>query len=78
VNRNLDEAHLAMPDTDDDGDGNPVTWSGGPHPDRPDDAWEDDVTGEAVCAHCGQRGPTLGTIPHAADCSWVKMVASAT
>jgi len=25
-------------------------WSGSPHPDDPDNAWQDDATGEAVCA----------------------------
>jgi hypothetical protein len=43
-------------------------WSGAPHPDCPDGAWQDDETGEAVCAYCAERAPRLEEITHAQGC----------
>lgn len=39
-------------------------WSGSQHPDAPDRYWLDDETGEAVCAHCSERGTTIAAIRH--------------
>jgi hypothetical protein len=51
-------------------------WPSWPHPESPDDAWEDASNGDAVCAHCGGRGAgspdvqvaPLSTIVHEAGC----------
>lgn len=45
-------------------------WSGSQHPERPGDAWLDDETGESVCAWCAERGATLASIRHAAQCGY--------
>jgi hypothetical protein len=59
------------PDDGDDGESDMIeggVWSGSPHPDAPDSAWVDDSTGEAVCAHCGERAATLAAIVHGTRC----------
>lgn len=51
-------------------------WPSWPHPEDPDNAWEDASNGDAVCCHCGGRGkgsPTvqvapLASIVHEAGC----------
>lgn len=51
-------------------------WPSWPHPEAPDDAWEDASNGDAVCAHCSGRGPgrparqvaPLSSIVHGKGC----------
>lgn len=42
----VDDAAVGLP---------PAEWSGSPDPDDPDNYWIDDVTGERVNAHTGER-----------------------
>ena len=43
-------------------------WSGTPHPDAPDNYWQDDETGEAVCAYCAHRAATITEVVHLRGC----------
>jgi len=45
-----------------------LEWSGSQHPDAPDCYWQDDETGEAVCAGCASRAAKIGDIQHAPGC----------
>lgn len=52
-----------------DADGNWPSW---PHPESPDNAWEDASNGDAACAHCGGRGHVTSPSEQVAPLSAIK------